>query len=162
MTSSSNPRKRSKRAIVKHADSDDNNESDYLDRWFIENQENIEEYYKLYSRKIIITPKVLSLDWLKEEKLDKVRDMLNFQNLDRFMKLSGNTYPGLLKVFLTNIWYDEENIYSQVKRIDMAINEDLWLSVTSLRSGGAIMSTGNTTKLGNFNKVQFYKSCLRN
>jgi len=113
MTSSSNPRKRTKRAMVKYIGSDDDtNETDYLDTWFVGNQESIEEYYKLYSRKIIITPKVLSLEWLKEEKFHEVCDRLKFQKLDRFLKLTGNTYPDLVKVFLTNMWYDEENLYS--------------------------------------------------
>jgi len=126
MASPSNPQKRTKRAMVKHAGSDnDNNEPDYLDRWFVGNQESIEEYYKLYSRKIIVTPKVLSLECLKEEKLNEVRDMLKFQKLDRFLKLTGNTYPDLVKVFLTNMWHDEENLYSQVKGIDIAINEEV-------------------------------------
>jgi len=58
--------------------------------------------------------------------------------------------------------HDEVNIYSQVKGIDMAINEDVWLSVTGLRNDGAMVSRGNTTELGNFNKVQLYKSCLTN
>jgi len=47
----------------------------------------------MYSRNIIISPKVLSLEWLKEERLNEVRDMLKFQKLDRFLKLTGNTYP---------------------------------------------------------------------
>ena len=163
MASSSNPRKRTKRAMVKHAGSgDDHNEIEYLDKWFVGNQESIQEYYKLYSRKIIITPKVLSLEWLKEEKLNEVCDMPKFQKLDRFLKLTENTYPYLVKVFLTNMWYDEENLYSQVKGTDVAMNEEVWLSVTGLRNHGAIVSRGNTTELGNFNKVQFYKSCLRN
>ena len=149
--------------MVKHAGSDsDNNKPDYLDRWFVGNQESIEEYYKLYSMKIIITPKALSLEWLKEEKLDEVRDMLKFQKLDRFLKLTENTYPYLVKVFLTNMCYDEENLYSQVKGIDITINEEVWLSVIGLRNEGATISRGNTSELGNFNKVQFYKSCLRN
>jgi len=105
---------------------------------------------------------VLSLEWLKEEKLDEVRDMLKFQKLDRFLKLTGNTYPDLVKVFLTNMWHDEENLYSQVKGIDIAVNKKVWLSVTRLRNEGATISRGNTSELGNFNKVQFYKSCLRN
>jgi len=105
---------------------------------------------------------VLSLKRLKEEKLDEVRDMLKFQKLDRFLKLTGNTYPDLVRVFLTNMWYDEENLYSQVKGTHIAINEEVWLSVTGLRNDGATVSRGNTTELGNFNKVQFYKSCLRN
>jgi len=162
MTSSSNPRKRTKRAMVKHVGSDSNsNEPDYFDRWFVGNQESIKDYYKLYNRKIIITSKVLSLEWLKKEKLDEVRDMLKFEKLDRFLKLTGNTYPDLVKVFLTNIWYDKENLYSQVKGINIAINEAVSLSVTGLRNDGATVSRGNTSELGNFNKVQFYKSCLR-
>jgi len=163
MASPSNPQKRTKRVMVKHLGSDsDNNEHDYLDRWFVRNQKSIEEYYKLYSRKIIVTPKVLSLEWLKEEKLDVVRDMLKFQKLDRFLKLIGNTFPDLVKVFLTNMWHDEESLYSQVKGIDIAINEEVWLSVIGLRNERAIVSRGNTSELGNFNKVRFYKSCLRN
>jgi len=126
MASSSNPRKRTKRAMIKHVGSDDDtNETDYLDKWFVGNQESIEEYYKLYSRKINITPKVLSLEWLKEEKLDEVCDMLKFQKLDRFLNLTENTYPNLVKVFQTNMWYDEENLYSQVKGTDIAINEEV-------------------------------------
>ena len=104
---------------------------------------------------------MLSLDWLKEEKLDEVRDMLKFKKLDS-LKLTENTYPNLVKVFLTNMWYDEENLYLQVKGTDIAINEEVWLSVTGLRDDGAIVSRGNTLERGNFNKVQFYKSCLRN
>jgi len=77
--------------------------------------------------------------------------MLMFQKLDRFLKLTGNTYPDLVKVFLTNMWYDEENLYSQMKGIDIAINEEVWLSVTGPRNEGATMSRGNTTELGNFN-----------
>jgi len=49
-----------------------------------------------------------------------------------------------------------------VKGIDIAVNEEVWLSVTGLRNEGATVSRGNTSELGNFNKVQFYKSCLRN
>jgi len=44
----------------------------------------------------------------------------------------------------------------------MAINDEVWLAVAGLRNDGAIVSRGNTSDLGDFNKVQFYKSCLRN
>jgi len=60
------------------------------------------------------------------------------------------------------MWYGEVNLYSQVKGTDIAINEEVWLNVTSLRNYGATVSRGNTSELGNFNKVQFYKSCFRN
>jgi len=45
MASSSNPRKRTKKAFIKQASSKDNNEADYLERWFIGNQESIDDYY---------------------------------------------------------------------------------------------------------------------
>jgi len=55
MASFSNPRKRTKRAMVKHAGLDsDNNELDFLDRWFVGNQESIEEYYKLTTRRSLL------------------------------------------------------------------------------------------------------------
>ena len=67
-----------------------------------------------------------------------------------------------MKVFLTNMWYDDDTIYSQVKEVDMAINDEVWLAVAGLRNDGVIVDRGNTTDLGEFNKVQLYKSCLRN
>jgi len=104
---------------------------------------------------------MLSLDWLKEEKLGEVRSMLKFQKLDQFLKLTGNNYLDLVKVFLTNMWYDDECVYSQVKGIDFAINKDVWMNVTGLNNEGVVVTRGNSADLGSFNKVQFYKSCLR-
>ena len=66
-----------------------------------------------------------------------------------------------VKVFLTNMWYDDECVYSQVKGIDFAINEEVWMNVTGLNNEGAVVTKGNSADLGGFNKVQFYKSCLR-
>jgi len=63
--------------------------------------------------------------WLKEEKLDNVREALRFQKLEKFVRLSGNVYPGLVKVFLTNMWFGEEAIYSQVKGINICINDEV-------------------------------------
>jgi len=51
------------------------------------------------------------------------------------------------------MWYDDDTLYPQVKGMDIANNEDVWLSVTSLRNDGVVVSKGNTTELGNFNKV---------
>jgi len=133
MASSSNLRKRTKRVLIKRASCEDNNETNYLERWFVGNQESINDYYRRYSRKAIISPKFLSMEWLKEENLDEVRDILKFQKLERFMKMSGNTYPDLVKVFLMNMWYDDETIYSQVKGVHVAINDEVWLTVLGLR-----------------------------
>jgi len=78
MASCSNPRKRTKKAFIKRASSEDNNETDYLERWFVGNQESIDDYNQRYSRKAIISRKFLSMEWLKIEKLNEVRDILKF------------------------------------------------------------------------------------
>jgi len=122
----------------------------------------MEEYHKEYNRKEIIAPKVLRMLWLKKEKLDEVREALKFQRLEKFARLSGNIYPALVEVFLTNMWYDENTIYSQVKGVDICINDEVWLVIGGLVNAGIPLGRSNTVGLEEFNKVQFFKSCLRN
>jgi len=165
MASSSASRKRTKKAIAKPVeqhDSDDNNESGFLTRWFGDNMESINEYHREFNHKTFGNPKFLRMEFLRNENLNQVVDMLKFQKLKRFVKLSGNIYPDLVKVFLTNMWIDDGVIYSQVKGVDMAITDEVWLSVAGLRDTGTIVSRANVTDLGGFDKVQFFKACLRN
>jgi len=91
--------------------------------------------------------------WLKEEKLDDVREALRFQKLEKFVRLFGNVYPDLVKVFLTNMWSVEEVIYSQVKGIDIYINGDVWLAIVGLRNAGILIGKNNTIGLERFNKA---------
>jgi len=100
--------------------------------------------------------------WFKEEKLDDVREALKFQRLEKFVRMSGNVYLNLVKVFLTNIWNDEDTIYSQVKGMDICINDEVWLAVAGLQNVGILVGRRHAIGLGRFNKVQFFKSCLRN
>ena len=144
------------------AEPSDTNEAGYLERWFAGNQESMEEYPREHSRKAIIAPKFIRMLWLKEEKLDEVKEALKFQRLEKFVKLSRNIYPDLVNVFLTNMWYDEDTIYSQVKRVDIVINDEVWLAVVGLKNASITVGRGNTTTLEDFNKVQFFQSCLRN
>jgi len=58
-----------------------------------------------------------------------------------------------VKIFLTNMWYDEETIYSQVKGVNIAINDEVWLAVAGLRNTGIIVGKGNIVDLEDFNKV---------
>ena len=162
MASSSTPKKCTKRAYVKNAKPDEFNETNYLESWFVGNYESMEEYNREVSRKVTIAPKVLKMLWLKEEKLDDVREALRFQKLEKFVRLSRNVYLDLVKKFLTNIWSDEEAIYSQVKGIDIFINDEVWLVVAGLRYARIPIGKNNTVGLEMFNKAQFFKSCLRN
>jgi len=76
--------------------------------------------------------------------------------------LSGNANPDLVKAFITNMWYDDDTIYSQVKGVDMAKNDEVWLAVAGLRNADIIVGRGNTIELEDFIKVKFYNTCLRN
>jgi len=147
---------------VKNAKPSDASEIGYLEKWFVGKHKSMEEYHREYSRKAIITPKFLRMLWLKEEKLDEIREALKFQRLEKFVKLSGNVYPYLVKVFLTNMWYDEDTIYSLVKGVDICINDEFWLAIVGLRNAGIPIGRSNVVGLEEFNKVQFFKSCLRN
>ena len=124
--------------------------------------ENINEYHREFSRKAFVKPKFLSMEFLKNENLNQVVDLLQFQRLERFVKLSENIYPDLVKVFLTNMWIDDDVIYLQVKGVDMAITDEVWLSMAGLRDAGTIVSRASVADLGGFDKVQFFKACLRN
>ena len=124
--------------------------------------ESINEYHKEFSQKTFVNPKFLRMEFLRNENLNQVVDILKFQRLERFVKLSGNIYPDLVKVFLTNMWIYDGVIYSQAKGVDMAITDEVWLSVAGLRDGGTIVSRANVAYLGGFDKVQFFKACLRN
>jgi len=100
MASSSASRKRSKKAIAQAAeqhDSDDNNETGFLIRWFGDNMESINEYHREFSHKTFVNPKFLRMEFLRNENLNQVVDILKFQKLERFVKLSGNVYPDLVK-----------------------------------------------------------------
>jgi len=147
---------------VKNVESSNTSETYYLERWFIGNRESMQEFHKNYSRKVIIAPKFLRMLWLKEEKLDEVKEVLKFQRLEKLLKLSGNVYPNLVKVFLTNMWYDEDTIYSHVKGFDICINDEVWLTVVGLRNARIPVGRSYAVGLERFNKVQFFKSCLRN
>jgi len=105
-----------------------------------------------FSQKTFVNSKFPRMEFLRNENLNQVVDILKFQRLDRFVKLSGNIYPDLVKVFLTNMWIDDGLIYSQVKGVDMAITDEVWLSVVGLRDAGTIVSRANMTDLGGFDK----------
>jgi len=147
---------------VEQHDSDDNNESGFLTRWFGGNMESINEYHRKFSQKTFVNPKFLRMKFLRNENMNQVVDILKFQRLERFVKLSENIYPDLVKVFLINMWIDDGVIYSQVKGVDMAITDEVWLSVAGLRDAGTILGRANVADLGGFDKVQFFKACLRN
>jgi len=108
------------------------------------------------------TPKVVSFTWLKHQKLDSVRSILKEQKLKRFLELTGNIYPDLVKVFYTNLNFDGDSLVSHVEGVDMIVTSEVWSAVTRLKSSGLRINRGNLGAVEDFNKIQFYKGYLKN
>jgi len=133
-----------------------------LEGWFAEDTNLINKYLLETSRKNVNTPKVVSFTWMKQQKLDYVRSILKEQKLKRFLELTRNIYSDLVKVFYTNLHFDGDSFVSHVKDVDMIITSEVWSVVTGLKSFGLRINRGNLGVVEDFNKIQFYKGCLKN
>jgi len=111
---------------------------------------------------VINNPKVVSFDWLKSQKLDNVRRLLKDQSLRKFLEMKVNIYPYLIRVFYTNLKFEGNNLVSHVKGVDMEITYDVWTAVAGLKFSGLRTNKGNLGIVEDFNKVQYYKSYLKN
>ena len=156
MSSFSTPKKKTKRSVGERAMQEENSVVGYLERRFLSNQEQIKVYHHEVRRKAINNPKFLRMEWLEEEKLDDVRRMLKHQKLERFLNMTWNLCPYLVRVFFTNLSFDDEAMYSHIKGVDMAITNEVWLVVAGLRN------TRKSVELDDFNKVEFFRFCLKN
>ena len=133
-----------------------------LEGWFSSDNDLIERYRFETSTKVINNPKVVCFDWLKSQKLDNVRRLLKDKSLRKFLEMKGNIYPDLIMVFYTNLKFEGNNLISHVKGADMEITYDLWTVVAGLKYSGLRIKKGNLGVVEDFNKVQYYKSCLKN
>ena len=133
-----------------------------LEGWFSGDNDLIERYRFETSTKVINNPKVVCFDWLKSQKLDNVRRLLKDQFLRKFLEMKGNIYPDLIRVFYTNLKFEGNNLVSHVKGVDMEITHDVWVVVAGLKYSGLRINKGNLGVVEDFNKVQYYKSCLKN
>ena len=111
---------------------------------------------------MINNPKVVSFSWLKSQKLDDVRNLLKGKLLKRFLEMKGNIYPNLIWVFYTNWKFDGNNLVSHVKGVDMEITHEVWTIVIGLKYAGLRINKGNIGVVEDFNKIRYYKSCLKN
>jgi len=73
-----------------------------------------------------------------------------------------NIYPDLIRVFYTNLKFEGNNLISLVKGVDMEITYVVWTAVAGLKYSGLRINKGNLGVVEDFNKVQYYKSCLTN
>ena len=111
---------------------------------------------------MINNPKVVCFDWLKSQKLDNVRRLLKDQSLRKLLEMKGNIYPDLIRVFYTNLKFEGNNLVSHVKGVDMEITHEVWSVVAGLKYSGLRINKGNLGVVEDFNKVEYYKSCLKN
>jgi len=94
--------------------------------------------------------------------MSTVRSLLKEQTLKRFLELTRNIYPDLVKVFCTNLQFNGDSFVSHVKGVDMVIAKDVWTAVIGLKYYAQRINRGNLGIVEEFNKMQFYKSCLKN
>jgi len=114
------------------------------------------------SRKQINIPKVLEFSWMKKERLKESRPVFKHQRLKNFLEMTGNIYPDLIKVFYINLTLDGRNLDQYVKGIKLTISHEVWNNIAGVKYSGLKVSKGTTTGIQEFNKIQFYKSCVRN
>jgi len=94
--------------------------------------------------------------------LGDVRSFLKEQLLKRFLEMKGNIYPDLIRVFYINFKFEGNNLVSHVKGVDMEITHEVWAVVIGLKYVGLRINKGNIGVVEDFNKIQYYKSCLKN
>jgi len=91
-----------------------------------------------------------------------VRSLLKEQRLKRFLELTRNIYPDLVKVFYTNLQFKGDSLVSHVKGVEMVITNDVWTDVAGLKFSGLRINRGNLRIVEEFKSMQFYKGCLKN
>jgi len=113
------------------------------------------------SKKQINIPKFLESSWLKTENLNETRSALKHQRLKQLLEMTSNVYPDLVKVFYTNLTLDGKNLVSYVKGIKMKFTNEVWNLVAGIKYAGLKVGKGNTNGIQEFNKIQYYRSCVR-
>ena len=81
-----------------------------------------------------------------------MRKFLKDQLLRRFLEIKGNIYPDLIRVFYTNLKFEENNLVSHVKGVDMEITHDVWTDVAGLKYASLRINKGNLGVVEDFNK----------
>jgi len=94
--------------------------------------------------------------------LVETRSALKHQKLKELLELTSNVYPDLVKVFYTNLTLDGKNLVSYVKGIKMKVTSEIWNSVVGIKYSGLKVGKGNTSGIQEFNKLQYYRSCMTN
>ena len=76
--------------------------------------------------------------------------------------MKGNIYLDLIRVSYNNLKFEGNNLVSQVKGVDKEITHEVWAVVTGIKYAGLRINKENIGMVEDFNKIQYYKSCLKN
>jgi len=113
------------------------------------------------TRKKINIPKVLCFFWLKTKNFEGLHQQLKHQKLRSILELSGKTCPDLVKVLFTNLQFNNGVLMSYVKGMQLEISKKARKEVVGLRQKGAQVRKGETSFVEEFNKMLYYRQCLR-
>jgi len=133
-----------------------------LESWFAGESDLIEKFLHEIIRKVINTPKLVSFSWMKRKNLIEMRNLLKEQKLKRFLEMSGNIYIQIWLNFSIQTFNNGDNLCSHVKGVDIDITHEVWTAITGLRYTGLRINKSNLGVVEEFNKMQFYKSFLKN
>jgi len=75
--------------------------------------------------------------------------------------MTKNVYPDLVKVFYTNLTLERKSLVSYVKGVQLKITYEVRNNVAGIKYSRLKVGKGNTTGIQEFNKIQFYRSCVR-
>jgi len=65
-------------------------------------------------------------------------------------------------VFYSNLEQDGKSLVSYVKGVKLKVTREIWSNVGGIKYSGLKVNKGNTAGIQGFNKMQFYRSCVRN
>ncbi|KAG2394648.1 uncharacterized protein HKW66_Vig0079770 [Vigna angularis] len=96
--------------------------------------------------------------WISD---DEKRYKFGYLGLLKFVEMTGDCYPDLVQVFYHIVKVVDGVICSQVKGVDIKIDDEIWLSFTGLKVEG-FMSHERNSELNQWtNKKKIYKEYLR-
>jgi len=151
MTSSSHRKKKSKEQS--------NNNQGILENWFAGDSEAMTRFIHETSRKQVNVPKVLEFSWLREENLTEAKTLLKHQKL---LRNNWKCLSRLGESVLQQSGSRWQKSSLPCERCEAENYKGIWSNVGGIKYSGMKVSKGNTAGIQGFNKMQFYRSCVRN
>ena len=106
-----------------------------LDTWFTKERHKV-EYSGVFGNKNVILPKFIKTQWFRDKGF-MFPNFLEYQGLIKFMELSGDFYPRLVKVFYTIVRATmDRHLHAEVKGTKIVVDDDVWEKVAGVTCAG--------------------------